>query len=113
MKIFLDDIRDPYDETWTLVRSFDDFMKIVLSGKPITHLSFDHDLGLIGRMEAPSGMDAAKFFVDEALDDPSLVKNLQSVHVHSSNPAGVQNIVGLFKSARKQGVFDESLNITP
>jgi len=113
MKIFLDDVRDPFNDDWTLVRSYEDFIRLVLSGKLITHLSFDHDLGMIGRIEAPTGMDAAKFFVNEVLDDPDLANNLQSVHVHSSNPAGVQNITGLFKSARKQGVFDESLNITP
>lgn len=113
MKIFLDDIRDPYDDTWSLARSYDEFIVMVLSGESITHLSLDHDLGMIGRIEAPSGMDAAKFFVNESLDDDSLVKNLQSVHVHSANPAGVQNIVGLFKSARKQGVFRSDLTITP
>lgn len=113
MKIFLDDIRNPPDDTWTLARSYDEFIVMVLSDNKITDISFDHDLGMINGIEAPSGMDAAKFFVNEALDDDNLVKNLQLVHVHSANPAGVQNIIGLFKSAHKQGVLSSDLTITP
>ncbi len=125
MKIYLDDIRDPYDDTWTLVRSYDEFVLRVfttvalsaedpithLSLDPITHISFDHDLGMDGEVEALSGMDAAKFFVEKCLDDPALAENLQEVIVHSANPAGVQNIAGLFKSASKHGVLNQNLII--
>ncbi len=117
MKLYLDDIRDPYDDTWTLVRSYDEFvlrvfMTAALSAEdPITHISFDHDLGMDGEDEALSGMDAAKFFVEKCLDNPELAEHLQEVIVHSANPAGVQNIAGLFKSASKHGVLNQKLVI--
>jgi len=112
MKIFLDDIRNPPDSTWTLVRSYDDFVKLVLTTfKPITIISFDHDLGMIGRMEAPSGMDAAKFFIDEVQHDPKLAENLDEIIVHSWNPIGAENILSIFKSAKKHGIFKDSLII--
>lgn len=116
MKIYLDDIRDPYDDTWTLVRSCLEFIEIVLrieegSGEVITHISFDHDLGMYEDVEALSGMDAAKFFVEKCLDDPTFAEHLQEVIVHSANPAGVQNIAGLFMSARKQSVLNQDLII--
>ena len=120
MKIFLDDIRNPPDSSWLVVRSVEDFKERILSAPiPITELSFDHDLGvkdphnLTNQELAPTGMDAAKWFIEQCLDDLDLAGNLQSIHVHSSNPPGVKNITSLFRSARKQGIFDESLNITP
>ena len=58
-------------------------------------------------------MDAAKWLVEKALDDSAFASNLQSIHVHSSNPPGTQNITGLFLSARQHGVFNQDLEITP
>lgn len=112
MKIYLDDIRDPYDDTWTLARSYDEFVILVLSGKNITHLSLDHDLGMIDDTTvAQSGMDAAKFFVEYSMDNPKVGSMLEKVIVHSSNPPGVENIKGYFKSAKDHGIVNAGLVI--
>jgi len=109
MKIFLDDIRNPSDNTWTLVRSYDDFVSLISSTVyNVTDISFDHDLGL-----GLTGMDAAKWLVEKSLDNPAFASNLQSIHVHSANPVGAQNITGLFISARNHGIFNSELEITP
>ena len=44
MKIFLDDIRKPPDESWTLCKWPNEVIDLLLTGK-VTHLSLDHDLG--------------------------------------------------------------------
>lgn len=45
MKIWLDDIRPPPDETWTWARSAQEFFDFWLGYESfITHISFDHDI---------------------------------------------------------------------
>ena len=105
MKIYLDDLRKPYDGTWTVARSVQEFQQLVLSGEPITHMSFDHDLGEEDGANVPSGMDATKWYVELCLDNPSYGENLEFVMVHSANPAGAENIVSYFMSARAHDVF--------
>ncbi len=109
MKIFLDDIRNPPDSNWLVVRSVEEFKERVLFAPiPITYLSFDHDLGLQDPFDltseelAPTGMDAAKWFVDACLDNEELANNLQSIHVHSSNPPGVKNITAQNHAATRR-----------
>ena len=52
MKIWLDDIRKPPDESWTWIKDATQaFSIIMLKNKDIEHVSFDHDLG----ENSPSG----------------------------------------------------------
>lgn len=45
MKLYLDDCREPYDNTWTLIKEPRRFMlKIVTQIDDITEISFDHDI---------------------------------------------------------------------
>lgn len=113
MKIYLDDIRKPYDSSWILVRSYDEFVKLVRDTRHIiTHLSLDHDLGEENGVIAKTGMDAAKFFIEYVIDNPDVGNTLEVVHAHSSNPPGRDNIKGIFNSARKNGIFNTDLMIT-
>jgi len=112
MKIFLDDIRNPPDDSWIIVRSYNDFVKLVKeTSHLITEISFDHDLGMAYDKVAKTGMDAAKFFVEHCIDNPNIGMDLEKVTVHSSNPPGVENIKGYFKSARDHGIVNEDLVI--
>jgi hypothetical protein len=100
MKIYIDDLRIPLEAGWTVVKTFDDFKKILVS-TPISlieAISFDHDLGikLDGTLES-SGMDCAKFLLDVIMDRDA-IEDFPTVYVHSMNPSGVQNIIGLLNS---------------
>jgi hypothetical protein len=108
MKIFLDDLRHAPDSTWIVARSYVEFIDLVRKSHDITHLSFDHDLG----EDVPTGLDAAKFFIDRAMDLPETVQSLQIVNIHSANPPGAANIRGLFLSAQKHGIIPEDVVIT-
>ena len=108
MKIFLDDLRYTPDDSWTMARSYDEFVDFIVKYKTITHLSFDHDLG----DNVPTGYDAAKFFVERLLDNPEEATSLRIINVHSANPPGAANIRGLFQSARKHGIIPEDVVIT-
>ena len=111
MNIFLDDERTPSQVTWinlpnvvwTIVRNYDDFVKLIETTNYIKHVSFDHDLadqhyghGLNNdqidykQYTEKTGMHCAK-----ALTDWCLTNNtpLPDYTVHSLNPVGRNNII--------------------
>ena len=88
-KLFLDDIRNPPDSSWDVVRSYDEFVSYIsLNGVP-DFISFDHDLG----DAVPTGMDCAKWLVETE-------RLLPNFAVHSANPPGRINIFSLLENWR-------------
>lgn len=82
MKIYLDDIRYPSEEGWSIVRKYMDFFFMWQVNKHlITHISLDHDLG-----EEKTGYDALSLIEEEYLalgfDRPIVIT------VHTANPVG-------------------------
>lgn len=108
MKIYLDDLRLPYDSTWTIVKDFQAFVDLVneTNDGDITHISFDHDLGL-----SLSGYDAVKWFVEQCLDEPEIGANLEEVIVHSANPVGADAIRSHFELAVKHDILPSTLDV--
>jgi hypothetical protein len=47
MKIYLDDLRTPQDTTFTIVRSYDEFINLIesINFSDIEMITLDHDLG--------------------------------------------------------------------
>lgn len=114
MKIYLDDVRMPYDNTWTLARNHFDFLKLIKNRtEPLEAISFDHDLGIDSDgHELKNGMEIAKLFLDLVqFQDNFLARELKVIIVHSSNPPGADNIRGIFKSAVKVGILSSDLVI--
>lgn len=92
MKLWLDDVRKPPDETWKWVKTAKEAIELIESDG-VTVASFDHDLGGDGATaedaDGLSGYDVAKKVEELAY--------LQKIHkfswaVHSANPAGVARI---------------------
>ena len=81
MKIFLDDIRKPPDESWTLCKWPDEVIDLLLTGK-VTHLSLDHDLG---NDDFGTGNDVVIW-----LEEQVYFNRLRPpiITVHSANPVG-------------------------
>lgn len=87
-RIYLDDVRTPYDDEWIVVRSYQEFTETVLKlGLPNIHeISLDHDLGREAMSEyfnnvspnytldynnivnEKTGYDCAKWLVDHYYD---------------------------------------------
>ena len=87
MKLFIDDLRDPPDDSWWVVRSSKAGIEFLHAYGIPDEISFDHDLG---------GDDTAMVFVNymiEAVLDKTLEmpKGFRYV-VHSANPVGSLNI---------------------
>jgi hypothetical protein len=124
--LFLDDYRDPidcakymyitgvdcrvYHKNWSIVRSYGQFIEWINQNGLPDLISFDHDLGDVTQLKEQldtkewldiennyeyTGMDCAKWLVDYCLDNDLKCPDFI---VHSSNPAGAENIKSLLNS---------------
>ncbi len=88
MKLFLDDIRDPPEGEWIVVRSYLDAIDYVTANGVPQICSFDHDLGI-----GPTGYDFVKYICEIDMDrDGTFIPKDFSFVVHSANPVGKNNI---------------------
>jgi len=91
-KLFLDDLRKAPDDSWVVVRSVKDFIKVIEERGMPDVISFDHDLGTESyEVLASTGMDAAKWLVEKELIP-------KKVMVHSANNVGAENIRRLLEN---------------
>jgi hypothetical protein len=95
VKLFLDDVRTPPDNTWIVLRNYSEAVQFIANKGVPDIISFDHDLG-----EEESGYDFAKWLVQKHLDGDIDILNIE-IRIHSANPVGRENIQGLFKSFHK------------
>jgi hypothetical protein len=115
--LYLDDIRTPVDDTWMVVRSYDEFVKtITLYGlDSFEMISLDHDLGEgamkeyftnvrynynldYNNINEKTGYDCAKWLVSESINKEI---PLPLVYVHSANPIGSANMMGYINNYLK------------
>jgi hypothetical protein len=93
IKIFLDDIRVPLDESWIIIKSYSNFIDFIIiqDFNFISEISLDHDLGLNDNLEdEKTGYDVAKWLVNYSIDNNII---LPIIKVHSANPVGSLNII--------------------
>jgi hypothetical protein len=109
MRIYLDDLRTPKENEWTVVRNYEEFVnKITEIGlDKIELISLDHDLGDSAMAEwcnnvyhnytlnydnitEKTGMDCTKWLVEQWLNGAPVCK----VMVHSANAVGSANMMG-------------------
>lgn len=104
MKVFLDDIRNPYDvgldaSEWVVVRRYQDMEDILYHcSHLITDVSLDHDLG------DPIAREANGIFIPKQVEDKRTGYDLtkwmaetniwpkENVFIHSANPVGAKNM---------------------
>ncbi len=132
--LYLDDFREPRDSfyytklimynvlEWKVVRSYDDFVRII-EGKGIPEIiSFDHDLAdehydpdlygsetfneIYDGFEFKTGYDCAKWLVNYCIDNN--IPICTEIYIHSMNPSGSNNIKSIFDTYFKQ----KGLNVT-
>ena len=89
VKLWLDDIRTPPDESWTWVRTVADAILLMKAGG-VCEASLDHDLGVgDDGHELPQGRTLV-YWMAENDTWPT-----EALSVHSANVIGVQYIVGM------------------
>ena len=90
-KLFLDDERYPVDNSMIIARSFDEAVELVMKNGMPVFISFDHDLG----PNMKTGFDFVKWMVDAIQDGRVDISDNFCYDVHSQNPIGKKNIIGL------------------
>ncbi len=95
-KLFLDDVRDPPDETWMLARSYSEAVALVEQHGFPTCCAFDHDLGKAPILEDKTGLDFAHYLIELDLDTGTMPDDF-TFSVHSANPVGRDDIVHLLE----------------
>lgn len=87
MKLFIDDVRNSPDTTWTIARSSNEAIILVEANGVPDVISFDHDLG-----EDDTSMIFINWFIENVLDKKLHIPHNFSFIVHSANPVGRENI---------------------
>ena len=114
-RIYLDDVRTPVGDGWTIVRNYDQFTSTIqyIGLENIELISLDHDLGDSAMKEwhygvtknyainydnitEKTGMDCTKWLVNQWLDGQPVV----DVVVHSANAIGSANMMGYINNYR-------------
>ncbi|MCT7523251.1 hypothetical protein N5T57_09975 [Aliarcobacter cryaerophilus] len=92
-KLYLDDVRKLPDDSYYLVRTYEEAVNYVKENGIPSFISFDHDLGLDENKQlAKTGFDFAKWLVEMDIDNIFLFPENFSFYVHSSNSVGKENI---------------------
>ncbi len=109
MKIYLDDLRTPPDDTWNVVRNYNDFVNLFNQNYDnVEAISFDHDLG----DDPKSGYDAAKYVLNFIVDKKRTVgeyKQFPMLTVHSMNPVGARNIMHTIYDI--ENILSDNINV--
>jgi hypothetical protein len=93
-RLFLDDEREPVDDSWVIVRTVEEAIDIIETRGVPEFISFDHDLG----EGQKTGYDLAKWLIDWDIKFDILSADNFAFYVHSQNPIGKENIEAIFAS---------------
>lgn len=89
MKLWVDDVREAPDDSWHVVRTYQDAIDFVVEHKfNIKFISFDHDLGLLSITD---GYELVKDLTGIDQEEPWMCEEFDFA-VHSANPIGAENI---------------------
>ena len=107
MKLFVDDVRDAPDDTWTVVRKVEEAIVAIAKFRP-THISLDHD---IENRPSDETFKAVAYFIGALYwttigEVSGLPSNMMlarpllgpTITIHSANPVGAQQIHDILKS---------------
>lgn len=96
MKLFIDDIRDPIQDDFIVLRNYAEAVGLMRQKGCPNFISFDHDLGTADDL---TGYDIAKWIVNRDIDmNGAFIPHDFDYVVHSANPVGRDNIVGLLNN---------------
>ena len=84
MKLYLDDIRTPPDDSWQVVRTAEEAIEILKTGK-VNAMSFDHDLG----EGKKTGYDVLVWIEREVFKKKM---NPPKMKTHTQNPVGKEKM---------------------
>jgi len=110
-KLFLDDVRQPFDNTWIHVKSYKEFIEWIDKNGIPDVVSFDHDLStehyrkemdegfrkynpLYKKFKHKTGLHCAEYLLKTCKEKGVA---LPRINIHSMNPVGAENIAMLVR----------------
>lgn len=93
LKLWLDDIRNPPDNSWIVFREVDAMLRHLLRHAHI--VSLDHDLG----DNKPTGYNLLTWFEERVVVEG--ISKIPEIRIHSANPVGRQNMERVVQSILK------------
>jgi hypothetical protein len=93
MRVYLDDRRVPPDASWVLAATPEEVIRL-LEGGEVSHLSLDHDLGLLdedGR-DTATGYDVL-LYIEKGVVLGTLTFEVPEIDVHSGNIGAHERMV--------------------
>jgi len=98
-KLYIDDIREPKTEGFTVARTMEEAVDLIHKNGMPSYISFDHDLGIDENGALlPTGYDFAKWIVKADMDGSIIIPENFTFQVHSDNPPGKANIESLMEN---------------
>lgn len=96
LKLYLDDLRNPKNEGWKIVRTYDEFLDWIENNGIPDEISLDHDLG---ESNEKNGYDVAKWLCEYCWENGLPIPKW---NCHSANPVGKENIINLLSNFEKK-----------
>jgi hypothetical protein len=107
MRVFLDDRRQPPDETWKLVRHPDEVIALLETGE-VAELSLDHDLSLSDEDGTEVDGYSVLTYIERAIAVDEINFPVPKLSVHSGNPPAHERmqkaIDAIYRIARRKGL---------
>lgn len=106
MKLFVDDIRNAPDESWSVARTVDSAISFIAQfGHELTEVSLDHDISHqvgMGEVSRPypcveTFTAVARYMAEYYEPDGPRFKKRPKITIHSSNPMGAKNMQYILK----------------
>lgn len=93
-KLWVDDLRNPPDDTYEIVRNYDDAIA-ALQAKTYTDIYLDHDLACFKDGRELTGYDVVLWIVDRRVNENYIAP--VRYHMLTSNPVGRKNMIQLIE----------------
>lgn len=112
MKLFVDDIRTPPDDTWHICRNISSAIRALdMFYEDVEEINLDHDIShqvVVGKMSRPYPCDetfetVARYLAvlkryQDARQDEHRIWN-PKIQIHTSNYVGAKNMLGILQGA--------------
>lgn len=114
MKVFVDDLRIPPDNTWTLARTNTEAIRLLATGH-VEHISIDHDI-CVPNVEFVKANVRKRLAIGEETFQPvvyyialmPLADRPKTIRIHTANPAAAIRMAGILRDAGSESEIKES-----
>ena len=113
MKLFVDDLRNPYDDTWTLARTNTEAIRLLATGY-VSEISVDHDICAPAYLELPDRIKKRLRIGEETFQPVAYYLSVMpeairptKIKFHTANPDGAAKMMSILKTAGIESTYEQ------